>query len=279
MKLSVVIPVLGQNDMAHAVIDQLFKTIPEGIEVVIIDNGSEVPFYDERCKIVRFESNIGVYIAFQVGFEYATGDVVAFFHSDLVVWQSGWVERVLEHFNADEKLGMIGFVGSDEIDQMGGRGLGSTCNFQGRELNGLKGSKPSEHFYMKESDGFSKAAVVDGCAIIIRRIAWDDLDFKEDWPVHHHYDRLISCQLLENGWGIGVLGIECDHFSGRSTGEDGYNKLAEEWSRENIPKAFWESTTDDKGFHYDWNTTIYKEAERKFLKEFRDTKHIIPIHV
>ena len=37
--------------MAHAVIDQLFKTIPEGIEVVIIDNGSEVPFKDEDVRL------------------------------------------------------------------------------------------------------------------------------------------------------------------------------------------------------------------------------------
>jgi len=276
-KLSICIPVLNQHELAHATLDQLYKTINKDTEVIVIDNGSDEAFKDDRAIVVRFGEALGTYPIFPEGFKYASGDILAFFHSDLVVWEQGWADRVIKEFEQDDNLGMIGFVGSDEIDERGGRGMGSTSNFQGKSLGRWKGSNASDHFSMNKSDGFSLAVVVDGCSMIIRREAWSDIGFREGYPPHHFYDRLISCQLIENGWHIGVLGIECDHFSGQTTGEPKYHKLAEDWSRDNIPKAFWETEVGDSGFRWNWDKTIYKEGERQFLKEFRDYRHIIPI--
>lgn len=275
MRLSVVIPVLNQFPLTIATYKQLravTDTLDDDVEFLIIDNGSTIPL-DEAdvpgATIIRNEASIGVYPTFRQGFENTTGDVVAFFHSDLVVWEQNWNERLIKHFQDNTNLGMIGFIGSNEIDGSGGRGLGTTSNFLGRNLSDGEhtwyGSRGSIHG--KVSEGLSRAAVVDGCAMIINRDAWEDVGSRDDFPPHHFYDRLISTQLLEKGWDIAVLGVACDHFSGQTVNqEDSYHIMAENWCNKN-----------GVAFEVGWDNTIYKEAERRWLKEYRDEKHLIPL--
>jgi GT2 family glycosyltransferase len=280
MRLSVVIPTHGQADMSAEVYKVLRENTSPDVEFIIIDNCSE-PWlnhlrYSEvgkKVAVVREDKNIGVYPTFKAGMDYAQGDIVAFLHSDMIVWEKDWDKRVVEVFKQNPKLGLMGFIGSDEIDSCGGRGRGTTSNFAGRKLETnigtWEGSPAKAHG--KTSAFFSNAAVVDGCSMILRREAWTDIGVREDFPPHHFYDRLISTQMLEKGWSVCVLGIECDHFSGRTVGREvGYDKMAEEWCGKH-------GLTMDGAPN--WDTVIYKEAERLWLTEYRDTKHLVPIKV
>lgn len=306
MKLSIVIPCMNQLPLVRAVYNQLrtvTSQVEQEVEFVIIDNGSN-PRIDESdvpgAKIVRFDKSVGVYPTFRIGFENTTGDVVAFFHSDLVVWEWNWNGRVIEEFGRRERLGMIGFIGSNQIDMAGGRGLGTTSSFMGKTLNltsthrdakwediskgdtdkaqvvetviqSWTGSPASAHG--KVDSGFSNAAVVDGCAMIIRREAWNEIGYREDFPLHHFYDRLISTQLLEKKWQIGVLGIGIDHISGQTVNaEDGYKTIAREWMLSHgVKEGDVYLVNPDDG--------IYRIAEKMWLEEYRDRKHLVPITV
>lgn len=289
-KLSIVFPVLNQ----HELFKEVYKTVKENtnqseqpVEFVIIDNGSDTPLDGQDFPggiIIRNEKSTGVYPTFKQGFDSSKGEVVAFFHSDLVIWEKDWNLRVLEQFDNHPEVGMVGFIGSGEIDPDGGRGLGTMSNFQGRVLYGetsektpsvWSGSHASVHG--KVSGGVSNVAVVDGCAMIIRRSAWEEIGYRENFPIHHFYDRLISTQLLENEYTIKVIGVECDHFSGQTVcQEDKYHKLAEEWCRENVPESEW---VYPPGGAINWDATVYRTAEKQWLKEFRDDKYLIPIRV
>ncbi len=304
MKLSVVIPVLNQHDLAASVYAEIRKNtncVERKVEFVILDNGSSPALAEQDfpgARIVRFEKTIGVYPTFREGFKAATGDVVAFFHSDLVVWEMNWNVRVIEEFEVcafvnlaipkfNKPLGMIGFIGSNEIDGSGGRGLGTTSNFAGKLLDsrmtlidkhipvrlGWKGSPAAAHG--KHSSGISNAAVVDGCAMIISRQAWNAIGFRDDFPIHHFYDRLISTQMLEHGFDIEVMGVECDHFSGQTVCKEGeYHKVAELWCRANIDEKYF---VQQDG-RVNWDATIYQEAERRWLNEYR-AKGFVPTRV
>ncbi len=299
MRLSIVIPVLNQFPLTIATYKQLREvtdTLDDDVEFLIIDNGSRVPLDESDvpgATIIRNEYTVGVYPTFLQGFNNTTGDIVAFFHSDLVVWEQNWNERLIKQFQDNTNLGMVGFIGSNEIDASGGRGLGTTSNFQGRTLsdglNVWQGSPASVHG--KVSDQLSSAAVVDGCAMIISRDAWEDIGNRDDFPPHHHYDRLISCQLLEKGWDVGVLGIECDHFSGQTVNqEDSYSVMAQGWAGKSLGvNSFMEwaeknkewtnnSSNPNRGkIPHNWDSVVYMESEKRFLLEYRDEKHLIPI--
>ncbi len=279
-KLSVVIPVFNQIDLAKTCYQEIMANninLENETEFIILDNGSDSPIQEQDfpgAKIVRNEKNIGVYPTFKQGMEVAQGDIVAFFHSDIVVWEKGWNNRVIDVFSMDDSIGLVGFIGSNEIDYNGGRGSGTASNFQGREIsNGLKtwaGSSWDKHG--RHLMGYMKGAVVDGCVMIISKEAWSKIKYRENFPPHHFYDRLISTQILENLFSVGILGIEFDHISGQTVNQEkGYQIMAYDWLDS---KGL---TDNDFQDNYNYDQDIYLLAEEEWLTEYRDKKHIVPL--
>ncbi len=308
MKLSIIFPVMNQHDLAYASIDMAMDNLSgeNDVELVILDNGSDVPFeYPEvkkvykrhknlmesspedftsgdskevRVSIMKYKKSIGVYPTFWKGLEYTDGDILAFFHSDLVISEKDWDMRVIREFEDRPTLGLLGFIGSNEIDGSGGRGLGTTSNFQGGELHShnaiesrvWKGSPASVHG--RVDSGFSNAVVVDGCAMIFRRETLKKIKQRPEFPPHHFYDRLLSCETIETGYTIGVLGIGSDHISGQTVNQEPkYQEMAKEWAT-----AHGLTTMLMYGVS-NWDGVIYKEAERQWLSEYRDQKRMIPM--
>lgn len=287
MKLSIVIPIHNQIPLARACYAEMVKhNSNAGVdtEFIIIDNFSdsliqEIDF--PGAKIVHNGKNTGVYPTFDQGMKIASGDIVAFFHSDLVIWEPNWNLKVLDRFIENDKLGLAGFIGSNEIDALGGRGLGTASNFAGRELRAIlsNGATYSWNGSSWEIHGahltdFMKAAVVDGCAMIIRREAWEEISYREDFPPHHFYDRLISCQMLDVRWEIEVIGVECDHISGQTVNQEpGYQNMAYQWLSDN------KKISELIRWNNNYDSDIYKISEEMWLNEYKDIKHLIPIRV
>ena len=269
MKLSIVFPVLNQHELFYKCFEEIRKnTTTDDIEYLIIDNGSDEDIVLPGVRVIKNKENIGVYPTTNQGMDNTNGDFVAFFHSDVVIWEKGWDKRVIKEFENDINLGLIGFVGSNEIDYNGGRGCGTMSNFMGKSLDKWTGS-PAEHHGRRITEGH-RSAVVDGCVMILDRSAWDNIGYRKHFPPHHFYDRLICTQLLENNWNIMTLGIEFDHFNGQtSSHENKYDKFAEHWCK----------THGEPVKVGSWDNTLYNRAEREWLKEYRDDKHLIPIKV
>lgn len=276
MKLSVIFPVLNQHDLARAVIAVTKGAMSKDsdAEIVVLDNGSDVPFEMEGVRVIRSDKNLGVYPTFWWGLNEAKGDILAFFHSDFLVGGTDWDLDVIKAFEARPKLGLLGCIGSNEIDSAGGRGLGTASNFQGGTISDQHGESqktwtgsPAEPHGRRLYD-FMDAAVVDGCAMIFRREALAAIKQRPDFPPHHFYDRLLSCETAEAGYTIGVLGLACDHISGQTVNQEpSYAVMAQVWANEH---------GIEKGDAHNWDTVIYAEAERQWLKEYRDEKHFIP---
>ena len=308
-KLSIVYPVHNQFPLSKLAIETTIKNLSGrcDVEVIILDNASRTPFtvfegisrtpyripiathnnalvepklgdsteqkYAEVIT-VHYSKNMGVYPTFWAGLKHSTGDVVAYFHSDLIVFEPNWDLRVMDRFARDDKLGMIGFIGSNEIDECGGRGLGTCSNFQGVAYPSENGDSmwlgsPAEAHGMRLT-GFQDAAVVDGCSMIFRRSVLEEIPRRKDFPPHHFYDRLLSCEVRERGSRMGVLGVKCDHISGQTVNqESSYQVMAREWLEEH--KVWYEAGKED--------SAIYNAAEQMWLKEYRAIKKLVPCRV
>jgi GT2 family glycosyltransferase len=299
MKLSIVVPVLNQHELAKVALEETLRNLDLSIptEVVIIDNGSDELFQfnyfvgitrmhndgNLSIRVVRNEKSIGVYPTFKQGMAETTGDIVAFFHSDVVVWEKGWNARLLQPFESSPNLGLVGFIGSNEIDSNGGRGGGTTSNFQGKTLSGAMSETGIQNHWIgspaeahgKRSHGFSQAAVVDGCVMVLNRQAWERIGSRDNFPPHHFYDRLISTQMLEAGFMVGVLGIAFDHISGQTVNrEREYQVMAHKWLS-GCHGPFY-GLPFVEGFNYD--LPMYATAERMWLEEYRG-KGLVPTRV
>lgn len=222
-RLAVVLYSVGELEYTSLALDHLKRTTdPELSDIIVIDNGSPEP-YDLEATIVRYEENIGGNAVFHrwMGAHWFTKplpEFIAFFHCDLMIHEEGWNRRVVEAFDADPLLNLIGFAGSNEIDELGGRGGGTMLNYRGAFFDGIGQASPAEA-HGRRTTTLEPAAVLDHMSMIFRRSELEQLTPQEgNFAPFHFYDRILSCEVLERGGHIAVLGIDTDHFSGGTRG-------------------------------------------------------------
>ena len=251
-------------------------------QVVLLDNGSYTKCPEGLCDYsgythLRLEENLGSNSVFHRMLlpRFADADVIGFIHNDVAILEQGWDQRVMEAFDTDPKLGCLGFIGSNETDWSGGRGLGTTCNWMGQYYN--TGNASPAEIHGKRFSGLRPAATVDFCSMFFRQEVISKLSAPE--VPHHFYDRIWCLELLEQGWHVATLGIASDHFGGGI----GMCKVPGEQvgvrNREDCYKKF----LDAEGLPYvegqDLNQVVYNMAERIYLNKWRDDKCFIPLKV
>ncbi len=268
MKIQIFIPYHNQAKISHqTALMAKENAVLASTHVCTIRNGGEEMEDIDGVSVLSVERNMGNYPVFfwSQGFLEPDTDIVGFIHSDLFIHEKGWDYRLEQAFSVNEKIGLIGVIGSNEIESNGGRGLGTTSNFQGLTVGEWTGSHSSVHG--KTDRGLSRAVVVDGCGMFFRRSVLESIPFRHEFPIHHFYDRLLSCEVIERGYEVAVLGLAVDHISGQTANtQESYFKDAERWLRY---RGVWR---DGKPA----DQQLYEEAERQFLEEYRDAKHFIP---
>jgi hypothetical protein len=186
---------------------------------------------------------------------YATrADLVALTHNDLIFQEHGWDRRLRETFLANGDLGLVGVCGSNEVDDRGGRGGGTMCNFQGTHPLG----QLCEHTGRRVTD-LNPALILDSMFMCFRAAAIPDLGvIDENIPLCHFVDKVWPLRLVQKGWKVGVLGLGVDHLGGQtSVASQRYaSKDAQRWCQEQgiEPEA-------------NGDISLYLESERRFKDE------------
>lgn len=266
------VPVVDNQELTNQMLHSIAKTVsdPESLCVVIFDNGSEVPYKRDwmdlglpwEIRVVRSETNRGFYRPITDLEDMATsGDIVALCHNDLIFYEKGWDKRLRQSFIDKGNLGIVGFCGSNEVDSRGGRGSGTMMNFKGE-----KGAL-AEHTGRRVND-LQPAAILDSLFIAMRQPVVRVLGVDDNIALNHFGDRVWPLRAIENGWHVGVLGIEIDHMGGQtlvlvSKIEEDSRKWCEEHHID-IPEGM------------EAGTAVYLESERRYLTEYRDLKRMIP---
>jgi len=183
--------------------------------IFFVDNGSSKQLNINCDNIIRIDKNEGINPVFHSTLHYFSEfDIIAHFHCDMMIREKDWDMRVGCLFNRDEQLALVGFCGSDTIDERGGRGGGTMLNFMGDTYSCGEAS-PAEVHGLRHA-GIKPAAVLDHCSMIFRRPILEKLPPSKEsgYVPHHFYDRIICCELLKQGYHILYYGAECDHFGG-----------------------------------------------------------------
>lgn len=243
--------------------------------IVVVDNGTDIPFDRQKYldigadDFIRIEENVGGngIIPYMIPYAQAAGaEFIAYLHCDLMVVEPEWDKRVVAAFDADPKLGLTGFVGSNAIDRLGGRGLATRLNFQGRTYRWGQGSAAKYHGI--PSPDVYAAAVLDHCALIFRLRLLEQMP--TDHPPAHFYDRIVCLEMLSRGYHVATIGIACDHMSGGQRG--GINeacRLYEKWLLDHncVPEI------------ENLDRQLYLYGEKQYLEKWRDQSHFIPVIV
>ena len=101
MKLSIIIPAYNAEPWIYELIECLDRQMQEGVEVIIIDDGSENPLKIEKpwAKVMR-QKNQGISKTRNKGLKMAKGDIIAFIDADDLIAEN-YIEYILSR--ADEE--------------------------------------------------------------------------------------------------------------------------------------------------------------------------------
>lgn len=231
-------------------------TAAHRLQVYCVENGRERPY-------------LGTVPAFAEGVRQALAgghEIIACFHSDVLIQEDGWDLRVLEHFRTHPNCGLAGFggavgLGSDDLykapyspHQLARQGYRS--NTSDAEAHG---TRTTEVQRVACFDGFSQIGhsafwtgwrntphtqVVRGPNLFAR--------LRDLGITHHLYDGLIGCYAKRLGWEAWLIPVACTHYGGmEAVGDPGY----QEWARTQHPEG-------DQGF--------WKVAHEIGYREFKD---------
>lgn len=165
---------------------------------------------------LRSDENVGISVSSQKIVNSCTTDLLAIFHNDMQILQSGWDTEVLKLFAKDPKLGLVSFFGCPGVMANGGRGgvhLGvgaGWSNMVDAEQHGVRISEPRA------------IAVPDGFAMILRRKMLKATGGYG--PRNYHYDIVLGLQSLAAGFHNMVAPISCRHLGAQTRLKSDYMK-------------------------------------------------------
>lgn len=229
MRMSIIISVLGQVHELKGIVAQILRMGVTDYETVIINNTIDPQgraewrhfihtyLQPQHLVYIENEENPGNVKILQQGYEKSSGDVLAFIHSDLFIYEYGWDKKVLDLFEQYPDVGLAGFFGQKGMHLNGGR-QDCLSNMLEAEIHGSRMIRPFE--YVVATDGFS---------LICRREMLDKgKGFDQDYVYHHVYDKAIGMDSLHRGYKNICVNVPVHHWSGKTANSAEYQNWINE---------------------------------------------------
>ena len=113
-RVVVVIPQYGKEEYTRKCVELVKQNYGTGepIEILVVDDGSEVPFVDSTINVIRLDKNSGFTAASNAGIlwaQYRNADYVLLLNNDTEP-ESGFLKELLDVMEADPKLGIAASV-------------------------------------------------------------------------------------------------------------------------------------------------------------------------
>jgi glycosyltransferase involved in cell wall biosynthesis len=275
MKVSLVVPYIDQLDKVALCLQTAHKNAGAGYELVTINNGSEVPLSsalvdNNENVFINNEVNLGVLPTFKQGYENATGDIILFIHSDVLIHETDWVPKLQGIFEQLPDLGLGGFLGARGIGENGGR-IDVSSNLRGEVWGGCDCHDIAAKHHGELIEVVTPATVVDGLGMAFRRETLqrlvDETDVFADWRApHHFYDKILSLKVIQLGYKVATIPFACDHYSGATANHSQiYQDTMKKWLADHGNEV---TDNADDG--------IYHLAEQQMFNEYRE---MLPITV
>ena len=227
--VSIIIAVWNQIAYTKLCLDYLLrnsKDVP--FEIIIVDNGSrpdtmafiESIRHKADIRYIRNDKNLGPIKAINQGIEASKYRYSAVMHNDVIIFEDGWLGRMVKVFERDPGIGIAGFAGRKEIYKNGAVNEASLKhNLKNEDLNEVMEEQVSE------------VAVLDGLFFMMRQELLDKIKgLDETYGYMHCYDLDVSLKSIEAGFKNVVVNIEAMHVAngGMTRGQREYKSVVKD---------------------------------------------------
>lgn len=178
--------------------DNLATTIGTDYELIVIDNS---------------QNKYSIFQAYNLGIKQSKGDYWCFTHDDVLFHTQNWGLKVLEVFDIDLKVGLIGVSGSKIKTKMPSAWWDCPHHFMVTNiLHQLPNNQTEKQYHGFDDEDNVEVAVVDGVFMVARANA--SIAFDEKLKGFHQYDLNLSLQYINQGYKVLVTNqVLIEHFS------------------------------------------------------------------
>jgi len=82
--ISIVIPHYNKPELTNQLVDSLLKYCGE-VNILVVDDGSEIPYENDNCRVERVDNNMGFLYAARAGLAVAKGDIKILINNDVII--------------------------------------------------------------------------------------------------------------------------------------------------------------------------------------------------
>jgi len=200
-KTPIVVPVFHREEDTKLMFKQLSK-VTDNYSMIIVNNGFDDRKFLEKLKPLHYienKENTGAIRPINQGLEVADGEYVAVLHNDLLIFDEGWLDHIIEFMERRRDVGLVG---------LGGR---HTINADGMYDNDTTvagtGSLPLSY---KPTWRLTEVATIDGLGWVMRNIG---LRLDESFGLMHFYDLDLSLQFIDAGYRVYVAAVDITHLA------------------------------------------------------------------
>lgn len=155
--------------------------------------------------------------AYQYAYEGTVEPIIGMIHDDVEIFEKGWDERVLREFE-DPQVGLVGFGGA--LGHGAPQLYTTPYHLPNLARQSFLSNMRSAERHGARFGGERDVAVLDGFALFVRRTI---LDRAGGWPVdkpygYFMYSEWLCCEARRQGYRIRLVGVDCEHLGGKSSG-------------------------------------------------------------
>lgn len=154
----------------------------------------------------------------QKAWQNSQADIIAYFHSDLYIYEKDWDKRVLAEFESDPNVILVSFFGARNL----GRDEIYTVPYHPHHLarGDCWSNMRDAEVHGRRLTGEMDVAMIDSFSLIIRNSFLDSFDaFPAEFPPSHGWDMYLCMMAARMRKRVRLVGIDCSHSSGGVRGD------------------------------------------------------------
>jgi GT2 family glycosyltransferase len=196
----VVVVLFHREDETRKMFEQLAR-VTRDYSLVLINNGFDDTSFLSRLNpaiCIKNEGNLGAIQGMNQGIEHAPGEYVVVLHSDVLIYDEGWLDEVLAFMERRPDVGLVGLQGAHTVKADG------RFDYE-TNIAAHRGLVPES---LRPSWRFHQVSMIDGVGWVMRNIG---LRLDERYGMMHCYDLDLALQYIQAGYSVYVRATDFLH--------------------------------------------------------------------
>ena len=197
----IVVAIYHREDETRKMFEQLSR-VTDNYSLVLVNNGFDDEKYLKKLKplhYVKNTENTGAIRPINQGLDLAEGEYICVLHNDLLIYDEGWLDHIIEFMDRRQDVGLVGLAGRHGIKEDGSLDLRST-------IVKMRGYPR----YYVPTWRFTEVATIDGLGWVMRNKGFR---LEESFGMMHFYDLDLSLQYIDAGDKVYCVAVDVWHIA------------------------------------------------------------------